>query len=338
MRIAIDGMGGDHAPQAIVEGVVKAIEEYKDMEIIITGKEDIIKNELLKYNYDNSRISIVHADEIISSNEPPVMAVRRKKNSSLTKAVQMVKEGTADAVISAGSTGAFLTAALLIIGRIKGIDRPALAPLMPGVNGNFLVLDSGANAECKPINISQFALMGKNYFENVLGVKNPKIGLINIGAEEEKGNDLTKASYKLLSNMDINFIGNVEPRYISNGDVQVLLCDGFVGNTVLKMYEGVAMNIFSIIKKEITSGMISKIGALLLKPVFKNIKSKFDYKEHGGAPFLGIDGIAIKAHGSSNGIAIKNAVMQAKKFYDNELINKMKQEVKVSVSQDNSDN
>lgn len=334
MRIAIDGMGGDHSPNSVVQGCIMALEEFKDIEIIITGKEDIILTELSKCNYDKTKISVENAEEVISPNEHPVMAVRRKKNSTITTAVRLVKEGKADAVISAGSTGAFLTASLLILGRIKGIDRPALAPLMPGVNGNFIVVDSGANAECKPKNLLQFAVMGKNYFENVLEIKNPKVGLINIGAEEEKGNELTKASYKLLADSNVNFIGNVEPRDITSGDVQILVCDGFVGNTVLKMYEGVASNIFSIIKKEIMSNTISKLGGILLKPVFNNIKKKFDYKEHGGAPFLGVDGICIKAHGSSDALAIKNAIRQAKKFYDNDLINKMKHEVEYL----NSDN
>ncbi|WP_040211676.1 phosphate acyltransferase PlsX [Clostridium polynesiense] len=327
MNIAIDGMGGDNAPHAVVEGALKALEEFKDINITLTGNEDVIYKELSKYNYDKNRISVEKADEVISPNEQPVKAVRKKKNSTLNRAVGLVKEGTCDAVISAGSTGAFLAASLLTLGRIKGVDRPALAPLMPGVKGNFLVLDSGANAECKPQNLLQFAVMGKNYFENVLGVTNPKIGLINIGAEEEKGNELTKAAYKLLSTSSLNFVGNVEPRDISSGNVQVLVCDGFVGNTVLKMYGGVASNIFSIIKKEIMSTFRSKLGGVLLKPVFQNIKKKFDYKEHGGAPFIGVNGICIKAHGSSDALAIKNAIRQAKKFYDNDFINKMKQEV-----------
>ncbi|WP_426349306.1 phosphate acyltransferase PlsX [Alloiococcus sp. CFN-8] len=323
MRIAVDGMGGDNAPQAVIEGCIEYLKENTDTTIIVTGKEELLSKELSKYTYDKSRLIIEPAEDIISNDESPVMAVRRKKNSSLVKAVTMVKEGKADAVISAGSTGAILAAALLIIGRIKGVDRPALAPLMPGANGNFLVLDSGANVDCKPVNLVQFAVMGKTYFENVLKVRNPKIGLINIGAEAEKGNELTKASYELLKDADINFVGNVEPRDIPKGDVQVFVCDGFVGNTVLKMYEGVSSNLFALIKQEMMSTIGTKIGALLLKPAFSKLKKKFDYKEHGGAPLLGIKGVTIKAHGSSDGRAIKNALRQAKKFYDNDLINKM---------------
>lgn len=327
MRIAVDGMGGDNAPQAVIEGCIEYLKENNDTTIIITGKEELLSKELSKFTYDKSRLLIEAADDIISNDESPVLAVRRKKNSSLVKAVTMVKEGRADAVISAGSTGAILAAALLIIGRIKGVDRPALAPLMPGVNGNFLVLDSGANVDCKPTNLVQFALMGKTYFENVLKVNNPKVGLINIGAEAEKGNELTKASYELLKEADINFVGNVEPRDIPKGDVQIFVCDGFVGNTVLKMYEGVSSNLFSLIKREIMSGVMTKIGAIFLKPVFSNLKKKFDYKEHGGAPLLGVKGLTIKAHGSSDSRAIKNALRQAKKFYENDLINKMNKAV-----------
>ena len=239
MIIAVDGMGGDFAPAAVVDGCVEAVKEG-DVNIIITGPEDLIKKELDKYQYPKDRISILHAEEVISTNEPPVMAMRKKKNSSLVKALQFVKEGNADAIISAGSTGAFMTGATLIVGRIKGIDRVALAPIMPGKNGAFMVVDAGANVDCKPQYLIQFALMGKIYFENILKIKNPTIGLVNIGAEEEKGNELTKATYKLLKETDFNFVGNVEPRDVSNGDVNVLVCDGFVGNTILKMYEGVA--------------------------------------------------------------------------------------------------
>ncbi len=327
MRIAVDGMGGDNAPQAVIEGCIEYLKENSDTTIIMTGKEELLSKELSKFTYDKSRLLIEPAEDIISNDESPVSAVRRKKNSSLVKAVTMVKDGRADAVISAGSTGAILTAALLIIGRIKGVDRPALAPLMPGVNGNFLVLDSGANVDCKPINLLQFALMGKTYFENVLKVSNPKIGLINIGAEAEKGNELTKATYELLKEADINFVGNVEPRDIPKGDVQVLVCDGFVGNTVLKMYEGVTSSLFSLIKSEIMSSTTTKIGGLLVKPAFSNLKKKFDYKEHGGAPLLGVKGVTIKAHGSSDGRAIKNALYQARNFYDNDSINKMSKAV-----------
>jgi len=326
MRIAVDGMGGDNCPAAVVEGCIGAVKE-SNVEIIITGPQELIENELKKYDYDKSRISILNATEVIGTNEHPVMAIRRKKDSSLNKALNLVKSGEADAIVSAGSTGAFLAGALFIVGRIKGIDRPALAPIMPGKNGPFMVIDCGANADCKPNNLLQFGLMGKTYFENILKVENPKVGLINIGSEEEKGNDLTKAAYKLLKEADFNFVGNVEPRDIPTGDVNVLVCDGFVGNTVLKMYEGVAGNIFNILKEEIMGSFRTKIGGLLLKPVFKRFKKRFDYKEYGGAPFLGVKGVCIKAHGSSDGRAFKNAIKAAGNLYENKVIDKIKSQL-----------
>lgn len=326
MIVTVDGMGGDFAPAAVVDGCVQAVKE-DDVNIIITGPKELIKRELDKYQYPKDRINILHTEEVITTEEHPVMAVRKKKDSSLVKALQLVRENKADAVISAGSTGAFMTGATLIVGRIKGIDRVALAPIMPGKNGAFMVADAGANVDCKPQYLIQFALMGKIYFENVLKIKNPTIGLVNIGAEAEKGNELTKATYKLLKDTDFNFVGNVEPRDVSNGDVNVLVCDGFVGNTVLKMYEGVALNMFNMLKEEIMKSFTAKIGALLLKPVFKGLKKKFDYSEYGGSAFLGSKGICIKAHGSSDSKAFKNAIRQAINCYDNKIIDKIKSEL-----------
>lgn len=327
MKIAIDGMGGDNAPKAVVEGVVKATEEFKDIEFFITGPEELIKEELQNCNYEGDKIKVVNTTEVITNNEHPVMAIRKKKDSSICKALNLVKDKECDAVISAGSTGAFLAGCTFIVGRIKGIKRPALAPIMPGKNGPFMVVDCGANVDCKPEHLINFAHMGKEYYKGVMGNNNPKVGLINIGAEAEKGNELTKAAYELLEQEnELNFVGNVEPRYISDGDTQVLVCDGFVGNTVLKMYEGTASNLLNIIKDEILStGIKSKIGAALLKPVFANIKKKFDYKEYGGAPFLGVDGICIKAHGSSNAKAFKSAIRQTKNFYDSKVLDKIKE-------------
>ncbi|MCY6372380.1 phosphate acyltransferase PlsX [Clostridium ganghwense] len=324
MKIAIDGMGGDHSPHVVIEGCIDAIKEYNDIEIIITGPEEVLKREVSKYSYNSEKISILDAKEIISNNEHPVMAIRRKKDSSIYRALELVKKDEADAVISAGSTGAFLAGATLVVGRIKGVNRPALAPVMPGKNGPFMVIDCGANAESKPNNLVQFAKMGEIYFENILKIGNPSIGLINIGAEEEKGNELTKEAHKLLKECDFNFVGNVEPREIPTGDVNVLVCDGFIGNTVLKMYEGVAQTIFSTLKDEIMSSFRTKLGGALLKPVFTKFKKDFDYKEYGGAAFLGVDGICIKAHGSSDSKAIKNAIRQAVTFYENDIIGKIK--------------
>lgn len=333
MKIAIDGMGGDNAPKAVVEGVIKALEEYKGIEYYITGPKEQIEEELKNYNYDKTLVNIIDAREIISPNEHPVMALKKKKDSSIYKALKLVKDKECDAVISGGSTGAFLAGCTLVVGRIKGIERPALAPIMPGKNGSFMIVDAGANVDSKPNYLVQFAKMGKVYYQGVIGNKNPSVGLVNIGAEEEKGNELTKATYKLLKEENnLNFVGNVEPRDTSKGDVNVLVCDGFVGNTLLKMYEGVASTLLSMIKEEILSGsIISKLGAGLLSPVFKSLKVKFDYKEYGGAPFLGVDGICIKAHGSSDGKAFKNAIRQTKTFYDNGVLEKIKAELQNNI-------
>lgn len=327
MIIAVDGMGGDLAPKEVIAGCIEALSEFKDLKFLITGPEDLLNKELSNYEYDKNLLSIIDAKEVISSNEPPVMAIRKKKDSSLNKALNLVKSKEADAIISAGSTGAFMAGALFIVGRIKGIDRPALAPIMPGKNSPFMIIDVGANAECKPDNLLQFAAMGKVYFEKILKKDNPSVGLVNIGAEEEKGNELTKAAYTLLKESNLNFIGNVEPRDIPTGDVNVLVCDGFVGNTVLKMYEGTAFTIFDILKEEIMSSFSTKIGGALLKPVFKNIKKKFDYKEYGGAAFLGVDGICVKAHGSSDKRAFKNAVRQCINYHNNNIIELIKEEL-----------
>lgn len=331
MRIVVDAMGGDNAPKEIVEGSVLAVKEY-GVDLTLTGDSKAVEEELQKYSYDKSKIRVVHTTEFISTNESPVTAIRKKKDSSMVVGMKLVKQGEADAFISAGSTGALLAGSLFIIGRIKGIDRPAIAPILPGKNGAFMIIDVGANADSKPKNLVQFAIMGSIYFKNVLKVENPKVGLVNIGAEEEKGNELTKAAYKLLKEADINFYGNIEPRDIPKGEVQVVVCDGFVGNTVLKMFEGTAMTLFDTLKEELTSNTLSKIAALMLKPAFRRIKKRFDYTEHGGAAFLGVNGAVIKAHGSSNAKAIKNAIRQAKLFVDTNAIELISNSIKLDES------
>ncbi|MCM8710592.1 phosphate acyltransferase PlsX [Clostridium sp. SYSU_GA19001] len=326
MRLAVDGMGGDFAPDAVIQGCIDAIKEY-GVDIIITGPEELLKQKLSKYEYPNEKIQIVNADEIITPNEEPVKALKKKKNSSLVKALNLVKSGAADAVLSAGSTGALMAGASLIIGRISGIKRIALAPILPGKNGSFMIIDAGANVDCKPIYLVQFALMGHIYSQCILNLVNPSIGIINIGAEEEKGNELTKEAYKLLKKTNFNFVGNVEPRDVPNGNVNVLVCDGFVGNTILKTLEGVVSSVFSMLKEEIMSSFKTKIGGVLLKPVFSRFKKKFDYTEYGGSAFLGANGIVIKAHGSSNAKAFKNAIRQALNSYDNKIVDKIKGEL-----------
>ncbi|OOM76881.1 phosphate acyltransferase PlsX [Clostridium sp. BL-8] len=328
MKIAIDGMGGDNAPIAVIDGAIQALKEFDNIELYITGPEETIKSELAKYTYPKDKITVIDAKDVILPSEHPVMALRKKKDASIVKALNLVKEGICDGIISGGSTGAFLAGCTLIIGRINGVERPALAPIMPGRRGNFMIVDVGANVDCKPGFLLQFAKMGKIYYQKVLNVQNPSIGLINIGEEEEKGNELTKAAFKLLKEeKTINFKGNIEPRDIPTGDTNILVSDGFVGNTALKMYEGSASSVLGIVKDEILkSSIISKLGVLLLKPVLKNIMKKFDYKEVGGAPFLGVDGICIKAHGSSDAKAFKNAIKQTKVFYENNVLKELKNE------------
>lgn len=310
MKIIIDAMGGDNAPEETVKGAIAALKEY-NVEIILVGDENKIKTALSSEGADMGRIEIIHASEVITNNDHPAQAIRKKKDSSMVVGMRMLKEGNGDAFISAGNTGALLAGGLFVVGRIKGVDRPGLAPIIPGKNGPFLLMDSGANAECKTQNILQFATMGSVYMKKVFKKEYPSVGLVNIGAEEEKGTEFVKECFKLLKDSNLNFKGNVEGRDIPEGNIDVVVCDGFTGNIVLKLFEGVAGTIFDTLKEEIMSTTRTKIGGLLLKPVFKKFKKKFDYTEHGGAILLGVNGPVIKAHGSSNAKAFKNAVRQA---------------------------
>lgn len=327
MRIAIDAMGGDNAPKAVVEGCINAANEY-EIEIYLVGKETEVNKYLNDVKPSKGKIHIVNANEIITGEDAPVQAIKRKKESSMVIGLEMVKEGKCDAFLSAGNTGAFLAGSLLKVGRIKGIDRPALAPLLPTEKGVCMLIDAGANMDCKPKNLLQFAIMGSIYMEKVEGINSPKVGLLNVGTEETKGNDLTKQSYVLLKNSNLNFIGNIEARDIFTGICDVIVCDGFAGNIVLKNTEGLASTIMGLLKEELMKTTISKFGALLLKNSFRNFKKRFDYKEYGGAPFLGIDGIMIKAHGSSDSKAIFNAIRQAKLLYDNKCIDRIIMDLK----------
>ncbi|MGD9678643.1 MAG: phosphate acyltransferase PlsX [Vulcanibacillus sp.] len=326
MKIAIDAMGGDYAPKSTVEGALLAANKYIDIEIILVGQREEIEKFLPEVVPTN--IIIEDAREIIHTEDEPVKAVRRKKDSSLVVAANLVKDGKADAVISAGNTGALMTAGLLIAGRLKGIERPALASVLPtgGANG-VLLLDMGANMDPSPEQLCQYALMGKVYAEQVLNIINPRVGLLNVGTEESKGNDLMKKTFPLLKQLPINFIGNVEARDIPAGVCDVLVCDGFSGNVVLKLTEGLASSIFKMLKIEFTRNTLSKLGALMLKPAFKNIKIRMDYSEVGGAPLLGVNGAFIKAHGSSNAIAIMNAIKQARLFLKGEVKEKIEKEI-----------
>lgn len=332
--IALDCMGGDNAPGEIVKGAVLAANENKDMLIKLVGREDDIKKELEKYP-SSDKLEIVDAKEVIETGEPPVAAIRKKKDSSLVKCMYMVKKGEADAMVSAGSTGANLVGGHVIIGRIKGVERPPLAPLIPTKTGFSLLIDCGANVDARPSHLLQFAKMGSVYMENVVGVKNPKVALVNIGAEEEKGNALVKETYPLLKAMEgINFIGNIEARDIPNGDADVIVCDAFVGNVILKLYEGVASVLIDKIKGSMMNSIKTKIGALLIKKDLKKTLKGFSLEEHGGAPLLGLNGLLVKTHGSSKAIEIKNSILQCITFNELDINNKFKEKLSLESKED----
>lgn len=324
MRIVIDGMGGDNAPLSTVKGAVDAIKEYS-VDLVITGDKETLENEFSKYEFDRSRLEIVHTTEKIENEDKPVKAIRAKKDSSMVVALKMVKDGYADAIVSAGNTGALLAGGLFVVGRIKGIDRPCLCPAIPNIDrGMTIIADGGANADCKPKNLVEFAAMTDIYAKKVLGIENPRIGLANVGAEEGKGNDLAKKSFEELKTIDINFTGNIEARDVINNVADIIVCDGFTGNILLKSAEGVAISVMKIIKEALMSSTKAKIGALLIKDELKNIKSFMDYSEYGGAPLLGVNGGVIKAHGSSDAKAIKNAIRQAIKFAEGNVVEDIK--------------
>ncbi len=311
MKIAIDAMGGDHAPKEIVLGAMKAAAEYKDIEITLVGDESKIK----EYLTNPDRIEILHTDEVILATDEPVRSVRRKKNASMVLAAQLVSDGKADACISAGNTGALMSAGLFVVGRIEGIERPALSPTLPTIGGEgFLLLDVGANVDAKPEHLLQYAIMGSIYSEKVRGISNPRVGLLNIGTEEKKGNELTKHTFELLQNADLNFIGNVESRDLLEGAADVVVTDGFTGNMVLKTIEGTALSVFKMLKSALTSSFKSKMAAAVLKPDLVHLKSKMDYSEYGGAGLFGLKAPVIKAHGSSDANALYNAVRQTREM------------------------
>ncbi|MBQ4347750.1 MAG: phosphate acyltransferase PlsX [Firmicutes bacterium] len=323
MKIAIDAMGGDNAPSAIVEGALLALKEF-DVKIVLVGRENEVYAELKKHDYDEDRIEVVNADEVIGTDEAPVMALRKKKNSSINVGINLVKEKKAAAFVSAGSTGALLAGSTLTLGRIPGVERPVLGTIIPNAKGGSLVMDSGANTDCKPQYLLQFAKMGKFYAEYVMGRKDPVIKLLNIGEEREKGNSLVKETYPLLEEAGINFKGNIEPKDIPFGAADVIVCDGFVGNTVLKYTEGIATVLMGFVQEEIMK-VADKETLLRLKPAFGNLKTKFDPDEVGGAPFMGLNALVVKAHGNSGPRAIKNAVKQSLLFVENDIVKKIEE-------------
>ena len=325
VKVALDAMGGDNAPVEIVKGAIDAIAENKEVKVYLVGQEALVKDELSKYTYNSEQIEIVDATEVIEMSEPPVMAIRKKKDSSIVKALHLVKDGVCDAFVSAGSSGAVLVGGQLIVGRIKGVERPPLAPLIPTETGASLLIDCGANVDARPSHLVQFAKMGTVYMENIMGIKNPKVAIVNIGAEEEKGNALVKETFPLLKNTpEINFIGSIEARDIPKGYADVIVCEAFVGNVILKLYEGVGSTLIKKVKEGVMTTLRSKIGALLVKPALKTCLKSFDLEEYGGAPLLGLKGLVVKTHGSSKSVEIKNTILQCQTFKEQNINEKIK--------------
>ena len=326
IKIAVDAMGGDNAPSEIVKGAVEAVSERPDITVCLTGQEDIIKKELEKYTYKKEQIEIVPASEVIETGEPPVNAIRKKKDSSIVVGMNLVKRGEADGFVSAGSSGAILVGGQVIVGRIKGVERPPLAPLIPTEKGFSLLIDCGANVDARPSHLVQFAQMGSIYMEHVMGVKRPRVAIVNIGAEEEKGNALVKETFPLLKECPgINFIGSIEAREIPHGGADVIVCEAFVGNVILKLYEGVGATMISMIKKGMMSSLRSKIGALLIKPALKSTLKSFHASQYGGAPLLGLKGLVVKTHGSSKANEVKNSIIQCIAFKEQAISEKIGQ-------------
>lgn len=328
VRVVVDAMGGDNAPGEIVKGAVQAVQAEKDIKVFLVGRQDAVNAELAKYTYDKEKIEVVHAEEVIEMAEPPVNAIRKKKQSSLVIGMNMIKHQEADAIVTAGSTGATLVGGQVLVGRIKGIERPPLAPLVPTEKGVSLLIDCGANVDARPSHLVQFAQIGSIYMENIVGIKNPRVALLNIGAEEEKGNQLVKETFPLLKECPgINFIGSIEAREIPHGGADVIVCEAFAGNIVLKLYEGVAATLLSKVKEGLMSSLRSKIGALLIKPALKQTLKSFDASQYGGAPLLGLNGLVVKTHGSAKAIDVKNSILQCVTFKQQDINGKIKEHI-----------
>lgn len=324
VKVCVDAMGGDNAPGEIVKGAIEALNESEKICLYFVGQEAAVNAELEKYTYDRNRVRVINAEEVIDPNEPPVLAIRKKKDSSIVKGLELVRDKECDAFLSAGSSGAVLVGGQVIVGRLKGVERPPLAPLIPTTKGVSLLIDCGANVDARASHLVQFAKMGSVYMENVVGIKNPRVAIVNIGAEEEKGNALVKETYPLLKACpDINFVGSIEARDIPNGDADVIVCEAFTGNVILKMYEGVAAALVSVIKKGLMSTLKSKIGALLIKGTLKKTLKGFSLEDYGGAPLLGCNGLVIKTHGSSKAVEVKNSVLQVIAFKEQNINGKI---------------
>ena len=326
--IALDAMGGDYAPEQTVKGAVEAVNSSDEIRVILVGKQDMIAKELEKYEYAKEDIEVVHASEIIDMGDVPTVAIKDKKDSSLVVAMRLVQEGKADALVSAGSTGAVLVGGQLVVGRLKGIKRPPLAPFIPTTKGFSLLIDCGANVDARPEHLVQFAQMGSIYYENVMGKKNPTVALLNIGTEEEKGNQLVKDTKPLMKECkNINYIGSVEARELVSGAADVIVCEAFVGNVVLKFFEGLALTLFGSLKEGLMSSTRTKLGALLVKPALKGLKNQFDTSSQGGAPLLGLKGLVVKAHGNSSSKEIEIALKQCISFKKQKINEKIKESI-----------
>ena len=326
IKVAVDAMGGDYAPGEMVAGAVDAVNTQPGNQVILVGKEDVVNAELSKYTYEKDRIQVVNATEVIATEEPPVNAIRKKKDSSIVVGMNLVKKKEADAFVSAGSSGAILVGGQVIVGRSKGVERPPLAPLIPTEKGVSLLIDCGANVDARPSHLVQFARMGSIYMENVMHIKNPRVAIVNIGAEEEKGNALVKETFPLLKECrDINFIGSIEAREIPHGGADVIVCEAFVGNVILKLYEGVGATLLSKVKGAMMSDLRSKIGALLVKPALKATLKSFDASRYGGAPLLGLNGLVVKTHGNSKANEVKNSIIQCVAFKEQGINEKIRE-------------
>ena len=326
IKVAVDAMGGDYAPVEMVAGAVDAVNAQPGIQVLLVGKEDIVNAELSKHTYEKDRIQVVNATEVIATEEPPVNAIRKKKDSSIVVGMNLVKKKEADAFVSAGSSGAILVGGQVIVGRSKGVERPPLAPLIPTEKGVSLLIDCGANVDARPSHLVQFAQMGSIYMENVMKVKNPRVAIVNIGAEEEKGNALVKETFPLLKECPgINYIGSIEAREIPHGGADVIVCEAFVGNVILMLYEGVGATLLNKVKGAMMTSLRSKIGALLVKPALKTTLKSFDASRYGGAPLLGLNGLVVKTHGNSKANEVKNSIIQCVTFKEQGINEKIRE-------------
>ncbi len=335
IKVAVDAMGGDYAPGEMVKGAVEALKKKDQVSVVLVGQKDKIEKELEGYSYPQDRLSVVHASEVIETGEPPVNAVRKKKDSSIVVGMNLVKKQEADAFVSAGSSGAILVGGQILVGRIKGVERPPLAPLIPTKKGVSLLVDCGANVDARPSHLVQFARMGSIYMEHVIGIKHPTVAIVNIGAEEEKGNALVKETFPLLKACeDIHFIGSIEAREIPAGGADVIVSEAFVGNVILKLYEGVGATMLDMVKAGLMTNLQSKLGALLVKPALKETMKAFDASQYGGAPLLGLKGLVVKAHGNSKSVEVCNSILQCVTFKEQQINEKIKESLQPNKEQE----